>query len=97
MQPLSDEKLIANPSVVLREEFDDWAILFDPETGNAFGLNPIGVLVWKHLNGRFDINDIMQVIHEQADEVPANAEEEVRSFMKTAVELGLAGYDITGC
>jgi hypothetical protein len=26
---------IANPLIVLREEFDDWAILFDPDTGSA--------------------------------------------------------------
>ena len=24
---------IANPLVVLREEFDDWAVLFDPDKG----------------------------------------------------------------
>jgi hypothetical protein len=28
--------------VVFREEFEDWAILFDPETGKAFGVNPAG-------------------------------------------------------
>ena len=27
---------IANPLIVLREEFDDWAILFDPDTGDAY-------------------------------------------------------------
>jgi hypothetical protein len=31
--------------VVLREEFDNWTILFDAATGNAFGLNPAGVLL----------------------------------------------------
>ena len=40
-------KPIANPLAVLREEFDNWAILFDPATGNAFGLNPVGVLLRK--------------------------------------------------
>ena len=45
------DKPIANPLVVLREEFDDWAILFDPDTGNAFGLNPTGVYLWKLLDG----------------------------------------------
>ena len=36
---MQTEKPIANPLIVLREEFDDWAILFDPDTGDAFGLN----------------------------------------------------------
>ncbi len=35
---------VANPSVVLREEFDNRAILFDPDTGDAFGINPVGAL-----------------------------------------------------
>ena len=26
-------RLVANPAIVLREEFDDWAILFDPDSG----------------------------------------------------------------
>jgi hypothetical protein len=43
---------VANPLIVLREEFDDWAILFDPDTGNAFGLNPTGVFIWKLLDGK---------------------------------------------
>ena len=36
------DKPVANPLIVLREEFDDWAILFDPDTGNAFGLQSSG-------------------------------------------------------
>jgi hypothetical protein len=28
---------VANPLIMLREEVDDWAILFDPDTGNACG------------------------------------------------------------
>jgi hypothetical protein len=27
------EKPKANPEIVLREEFDDWALLFNPDTG----------------------------------------------------------------
>ena len=29
-----EDKPIANPLIVLREEFDDWAILFDPDSGD---------------------------------------------------------------
>jgi SynChlorMet cassette protein ScmD len=43
---------IANPHVVLREEFDDWAILFDPDSGRGFGLSPTGAYVWKLLDGK---------------------------------------------
>jgi hypothetical protein len=44
-----NDKPVANPLIVLHEEFDDWAILLDPDRGNAFGLNPTGIFVWKLL------------------------------------------------
>jgi hypothetical protein len=46
------DRPIANPTVVLREEFDDWAILFNPDTAEAVGTNPVGVAVWKLMDGR---------------------------------------------
>lgn len=89
-----EKKVIASPSVVLREEFDDWAILFDPDTGKAFGLNPIGVLIWKNLNGLNDEAAIVQQIHEKADGIPDDVDHHVRNFLQAAVDLGLAGYEV---
>ena len=54
------KKPVANSLVVLREEFDDWAVLFDPDTGNACGLNPVGVFIWKRLDGRHTVPDILK-------------------------------------
>jgi hypothetical protein len=34
------DKPLANPFVVLREEFDSWAILFDLDRGHGLGLSP---------------------------------------------------------
>jgi SynChlorMet cassette protein ScmD len=53
-------KPLANPLVVLREEFDDWAILFDPDTGHAYGLNPVSVFIWKHLDGKHTMANILE-------------------------------------
>ncbi len=30
------------PVADLREEFDDWAVLFNPDTAQAVGINPVG-------------------------------------------------------
>ncbi|MCX5829536.1 MAG: SynChlorMet cassette protein ScmD [Deltaproteobacteria bacterium] len=86
--------VIANPMVILREEFDDRAILFDPETGNTFGVNPIGVLVWKHLDGRHSIDDIAVIVFEKADAVPSDVTTHIENFLQVAVDLGLAGYGV---
>ena len=86
---------IANPLVVLREEFDDWAVLFDPESGNAFGLNPVSVFIWKHLDGRHTKEDILTKLDEKCTTVPDTAARHLDDFLDGLIDHGLAGYDIT--
>jgi SynChlorMet cassette protein ScmD len=86
---------LANPLIVLREEFDDWAILFDPDTGNAFGLNPTGVFVWKLLDGRHGVEEIVKGLQGEADDVPEDAMEHVRQFIVSLETQGLVGYEIS--
>jgi SynChlorMet cassette protein ScmD len=85
---------IANPLIVLREEFDDWAILFDPDTGNAFGLNPTGVFIWKLLDGKHDADAIVSKLREEADDVPEDAAEHARQFIASLEQQGLVGYEV---
>jgi SynChlorMet cassette protein ScmD len=86
---------VANPLIVLREEFDDWAILFDPDTGNAFGLNPTGVFIWKQLDGKHATDDIVRKLREDADDVPEEAAGHVREFIASLEKQGLVGYEET--
>ena len=87
-------KPVANPVVLLREEFDDWAVLFDPDTGNAFGLNPTGVFVWKCLDGSRTVGDILNTLQENCKEVPDEAEQHLNNFILNLSEQGLVGYEI---
>jgi SynChlorMet cassette protein ScmD len=86
-------KLVTNPSIVLREEFDDWALLFDPDTGEVFGINPVGVFIWKHLNSCSSINDILQNLKQDCENVPETAAKEIKEFIDSLVKKGLAGYE----
>ena len=88
------DKPIANPLIVLREEFDDWAILFDPDTGDAFGLNPIGVRIWKRLDGSHSVKEILRDVQEGYEDVPDEAESDLQEFIEDLVQRGLAGYEI---
>jgi len=81
-----------NPSVVLREEFDDWAILFNPDSNVTLGINPMGVYVWKCLDGRRTIKDILEKLHNDLDEVPDNAGTHIEEFISDLVKRGLAAY-----
>lgn len=84
---------IANPSIVLREEFDDWAVLFDPDTGNGFGLSPTSVLIFKNLDGKHTEEDILKIVQDNCKSVPAKAPEQIREFVKDLVSRGFAGYE----
>ena len=46
------DRPFVSPEVVLREDFEDWAVLFQPLTGEAVGTSPTGVAIWKMLDGR---------------------------------------------
>ena len=89
-----DNNPIANPLIVLREEFDDWAILFDTDSGDAFGLNPIGVHIWKRLDGNHSVNDILQDLQEGFEDVPYEVEGDLQEFIEDLVQRGLVGYEV---
>jgi SynChlorMet cassette protein ScmD len=88
------DKLIANPSVVLREEFDDWAVLFNPDTADAVGINPVGVAVWKRLDGKRSLEDIVAEIKNSFEETPDAACKEIATFVNTLAEKGFAGLEV---
>ncbi|MGR0482547.1 MAG: SynChlorMet cassette protein ScmD [Candidatus Electronema sp. V4] len=85
---------VANPMVILREEFDDWALLFDPDTGKAFGLNPVSVFIWKRLDGNHLLSEILKDLRGSCDDIPANAGDYIQSFVNELIQEGLAGYEI---
>lgn len=88
------DKPIANPTVVLREEFDDWAILFNPDTADAVGTNPVGVAVWKLMDGRRSLKEIVAEIQDQFADVPDAATKDVTAFIKDLAQRGFIGYEV---
>jgi len=88
------DKPIANPIVVLREEFDDWAVLFNPDTAGALGTNPVGVAVWKRMDGKRSIGDIISEIRDCFEDAPDAAPEEITAFIRTLEEKGFVGLDV---
>lgn len=87
---------IANPVVVLREEFDDWAVLFNPETAEAVGINPVGVVIWKLMNGQLGIEEIMEEVRAHFADVPETAVEDIKAFVNALAERGFVGYELEG-
>jgi len=90
------KKPVASPVVVLREEFDDWAILFNPDTADAVGTNPVGVAVWKLMDGKHGIEEIITEIKGQFADVPDAATKDIPVFIKDLTRRGFVGYELKG-
>ena len=85
---------IANPIVVLREEFDDWAVLFNPDTDYAVGTNPVGVAVWKRMDGKRSIEEIVSEIKNSFEDTSDAVSKEVVAFVNRLAENGFAGLEL---
>lgn len=85
---------IANPMVVLREEFDDWALLFDPDANDIYATDPVSVFIWKRLDGKHASEDILKELRRDCDDAPEDALSHIESFIQELEKTGLAGYEL---
>ena len=92
---MTNQKPIVNPIAVLREEFDDWAVLFNPDTAEAVGINPVGVEVWKLMDGTKNLETIVAEVKETFDGVPESVVDEITTFVNDLKERGFIGYELT--
>ncbi len=83
-------KLVANASIVFREESDSWALLYDPDTGEAFGLNPVGAMIWKHLDGWHGVDDLVGILRQELNAVPVDVRDQVEEFLDRIEKRALA-------
>ena len=81
-----------NPNIVIREEFDDWALLFNPESGKVHGINPTTVLIWQQIDGTSSIKEISERLKEVFDKTPDTIDEDVRSIIEHLAEIGYISF-----
>ncbi len=74
--------LKVNPLIIFRAEFDDNAILFNPDNGDVFSLNPTGRIIWQALEQGDDEPAIMKKLAAACrDPLPPEAENDLREFI----------------
>ena len=91
---MNTKKPIANPIVVLRKEFDDWAVLFNPDTAEAVGVNPVGVAIWELLTGKNSLEEITNRISQDFSDLPGSAAQEIQIFIDDLTERGFVGSEL---
>lgn len=88
----SDDLLIRNPDVVLREEDPDGALLFNPDTNQIRVINTTGLFIWKHCDGRKALPAIVSAIKKTFDSVPEKeVDDQVKAFVDDMQANGFLG------
>ena len=77
-----------DPKIVLREEFDQWGILFNPDTSAAVSINGMGIDIWKLTDGICRLERIIETIQKEYDQVPDEAIEQIYAFFNELIEKG---------
>lgn len=93
----ADAVLTQNPSYVLREEEDDAALLFDPDTGAIRVLNGTALAVWQRLDGQRNLRQVVADLREGYDEFDDAAEQQVAELLKMFLEIEAIGIVEESC
>lgn len=87
-----DARLAVNPLLVLREESDACALLFDPDHGRVHVLNPTAVAIWKRLDGRRTLREVTSALAAEFDGMGPDAEAQVVALARNLAGLGAVGF-----
>jgi SynChlorMet cassette protein ScmD len=86
---MENNKPTADSNAVLREEFDDCALLFNPDKpDDIIALNPVSAAIWKHLDGKHSIEDIMDELSKEFEDMPKDARKKTEDFIQSLIKKG---------
>ncbi len=89
---MPDAMYIRNPDVSLREETEDGAMLFNPDTSRIQIINPTGLFIWKQCNGTHTLEAIAQAMAAEYEGAPLEEiAADVRAFIDHMVQNGFMG------
>lgn len=84
-------RLVANPKLVLREEGEEGAVLFDPDTGMVRLLNSTAAAIYGLIDGRRTVSEIGEVLRRRYDEFGTDAETQVMGLLDRWHRSGIVG------
>ena len=70
-----------NSKIIYRQEFDGSALLFDPESGETFGLNRTSAFLWEQFASGMSESEAMTALKKVCKNIPPSAEEELKAFI----------------
>ncbi len=73
----------------LYSEIADEAVILDLESGVYYGLNPVGVDIWQWLQQPQTKEKLLDLILEEYEVTPEQAEQDIQSILKEMLEAKL--------
>ena len=80
--------LKVNQIVVLREEYDDISLLFDPVTGKAFQLNNVATFIWQQLCLERNLDEIEISLRNEFSNTPECLKSDLNDLLRDLIENG---------
>jgi len=83
---------LCNPDVVLREEDESGALLFNPDTNQVKVLNATGLFIWKQFQSEKSPDAVLKLITEAFEDVPeAQVNDDIEAFLNELLKTGFIG------
>lgn len=89
---MDEKKYIQNPDVNLREEDEDGALLFNPDTDQVKLLSSTGYYIWRKCDKETTVEEIIKGFKNDFEDVPDDqVKNDVEEFLKQMVNSGFIG------
>jgi len=75
--------------IIIREEFDNYAFLHDPDACRSYVLNPVGVFICRMLDGTHDVAGIAAAVKKEFAGASRTAGKEIAAFVAGLKKAGL--------
>jgi hypothetical protein len=82
-----------NPSVVCTQLQNGDSVLLHLDTQMYYSLNPTGVFIWEHLNGKRSIQDVSEALEQKYDISIQDAGKSVSTLINELAEEKLVFVD----
>lgn len=91
-----EKKYRQNGNVVLRQEFDEWGILFDADSGEGFAVDPVAIFIWQQLDGQKAVADICNLVKQNFAAPPEDdmLAVDCTKFINLLAEHGLVSIEM---
>lgn len=85
-------RYIRNPDVGLREESEQGALLFEPDSGQVKVINLTGLIIWKQCDGQHSVDEMIDAVLDTFEGAPRDeVAADVQNFLAVMLEAGFIG------